>query len=73
MPRPQAIIGIFVTPLVASLVLSSHVRSGSAWSTIGEILLQPFVPFACGHILRPLIGGWLERNESVVSPGFSRR
>jgi sodium/bile acid cotransporter 7 len=52
--------------VVVSLVLASHVGSGSAWRTIGEIVLQLFVPFVCGQFLRPLIGGWLERNESIV-------
>jgi sodium/bile acid cotransporter 7 len=62
----SSIIGIFVTPVVVSLVLSSHLRSGSAWRTIGEIVLQLFVPFVCGQLIRPLIGGWIERNESIV-------
>jgi len=63
----SSIIGIFVTPLVAGLVLSSHVGSGSAWRTIGEIVLQLFVPFVGGQLLRPWIGGSIERNESLVS------
>jgi solute carrier family 10 (sodium/bile acid cotransporter), member 7 len=62
----SSILGIFVTPVVVSLVLSSHVGSGSAWRTIGEVVLQLFVPFVCGQLLRPLIGGWLARNESFV-------
>jgi solute carrier family 10 (sodium/bile acid cotransporter), member 7 len=62
----SSIIGIFVTPLVASLVLSSHVGSGSVWHTVGEIVLQLFVPFVCGQLLQPLIGGWIERHESIV-------
>ena len=63
----SSIIGTFITPVVANLVLSSHVRSGPAWRTIGAIVLQLFVPFVCGQILRPLIGRWIERNESIVS------
>jgi solute carrier family 10 (sodium/bile acid cotransporter), member 7 len=63
----SSIIGIFVTPLVGSLVLSSHVGLGSGWRTVGEIVLQLFVPFVCGQLLRPLIGGWIQRNESIVS------
>jgi sodium/bile acid cotransporter 7 len=63
----SSIIGIFVTPVAANLVLSSHVGSGSAWRTIGEIVLQLFVPFICGQLLRPLIGGWIERHERIVS------
>ena len=58
--------GIFVTPVVVSLVLSSHDGSGSAWRTVGEIVLQLFVPFVCGQLLQPMIGGWIERNDSVV-------
>jgi sodium/bile acid cotransporter 7 len=48
-------------------VLSIHVGLGSAWRTVGEIVLQLFVPFVCGQLLQPLIGGWIERNESLVS------
>ena len=62
----SSIIGIFFTPVVVSLLLSSHVGSGSAWITIGEILLQLFVPFACGQFLQPRIGEWLERHENIV-------
>src|SRR6201996_7794035 len=62
----SSVIGIFFTPVVVSLVLSSHVGSGSAWITVGEILLQLFVPFVCGQLLRPWIGRWLERNEDIV-------
>ena len=63
----SSIIGIFVTPLAVNLMLSSHVKSASAWHTVGEITLQLFVPFVCGQLLQPLIGGWIERNEGIVS------
>jgi sodium/bile acid cotransporter 7 len=63
----SSIIGIFVTPVVVSLVLSSHLRSGSAWRTIGEIVLRLFVPFVCGQLIQPLIRRWIGRNESIVS------
>ena len=63
----SSIIGIFITPLAVSLMLSSHAKSASAWQTVGEIMLQLFVPFACGQLLQPLIGGWIERNEGIVS------
>jgi sodium/bile acid cotransporter 7 len=62
----SSIIGIFLTPAMVGLMLSSHVGSSSAWITIGEILLQLFVPLMCGQLLRPWIGGWLERNETIV-------
>jgi sodium/bile acid cotransporter 7 len=62
----SSILGIFVTPLLVSLVLSSHAGSDSALRNVGEIVLQLFVPFACGQLLQPLIGGWIERHESIV-------
>src|ERR1700761_2417149 len=63
----SSLLGIFITPALVSLVLSSHLRSGSAWRTIGEIVLQLFMPFVCGQLIRPLIGGWIDRNEGIVS------
>lgn len=62
----SSIIGIFFTPVVVSLILSSHVGSESAWIMIGEILLQLLVPFGCGQFVQPRISGWLERNENIV-------
>ena len=62
----SSVIGIFLTPVLVSVLLSSHIGSGSAWITIGKILLQLFVPFVCGQFLRPWIGGWLERNGKIV-------
>ena len=29
--------------------------------------MQLFAPFVCGQLLQPLIGGWIERNERIVS------
>src|SRR5580700_11730166 len=48
----SSIIGIFVTPLAVNLMLSSHVKSASAWHTVGEITLQLFVPSVCGQLLQ---------------------
>src|SRR6201997_4476981 len=62
----SGLIGIFATPLAVSLLLSSHAGSESALRTVGEIMLQLFLPFACGQLMQPLIGGWIERHESVV-------
>jgi solute carrier family 10 (sodium/bile acid cotransporter), member 7 len=63
----SSIIGIFVSPVLAGLVLSSHVGTDSNLRTIGEIVLQLFVPFLGGQLLQPLIGAWIERHGSIVS------
>ncbi len=62
----SSIIGIFVTPLVAGLVLSNHGGAASGWDAIGQITLQLFVPFVCGQLLQPLIGGWIGRHDGIV-------
>src|ERR1700758_5581518 len=62
----SGLIGIFATPLAVSLLLSSHAGSESALRTVGEIMLQLFLPFACGQLMQPLIGGWIGRHESIV-------
>jgi solute carrier family 10 (sodium/bile acid cotransporter), member 7 len=62
----SSLLGIFITPALASIVVASHAGSGSVWHTVGNIVLQLLVPFVCGQLLRPAIGGWIERNRSVV-------
>lgn len=62
----SSIIGIFVTPLVAGLVLSNHGGAASGWDAIGQITLQLFVPFVCGQLLQPLIGEWIGRHDGIV-------
>jgi solute carrier family 10 (sodium/bile acid cotransporter), member 7 len=51
---------------VAGLVLSNHGGAASGWDAIGQIMLQLFVPFVCGQLLQPLIGGWIGRHDGVV-------
>jgi sodium/bile acid cotransporter 7 len=63
----SSLIGIFVTPALVSLVVTNHAgSSGSAWHTIGDIVLQLFVPFIGGQLLRPVIAPWLDRNRRVL-------
>jgi solute carrier family 10 (sodium/bile acid cotransporter), member 7 len=62
----SSLLGIFITPALVSLIISNHAASGSAWHTVGNIVLQLLVPFILGQLLRPAIGGWIERNRSVL-------
>jgi len=34
---------------------------------VWQVLLQLLLPFTVGHLLRPWIGGWAERNRAVLS------
>ena len=63
----SSLIGIFVTPALVSLIVTSHSAGGaSAWHTIGNIVLQLMVPFVAGQLLRPLIGRWIERHRHLT-------
>ncbi|PPK46810.1 sodium/bile acid cotransporter 7 [Trinickia symbiotica] len=62
----SSLLGIFITPALAGVLISSHATSGSGWHTVGNIVLQLLVPFVCGQLLRPVLGGWIDRNRGVV-------
>jgi len=60
----SSLIGIFITPALASLLLASNASAG--WHTVSNIVLQLLVPFAAGQALRPVIGAWLERHRGIL-------
>jgi solute carrier family 10 (sodium/bile acid cotransporter), member 7 len=58
--------GVLLTPILFALVCGPH---GHALSIAGlsQIVLQLLVPFIAGHLLRPWIGEWAERNRSILA------
>ncbi|MGC4029040.1 MAG: bile acid:sodium symporter [Steroidobacteraceae bacterium] len=60
------LLGVIATPLVAGLLLSA---SGGAvpLSGIWKIVVQLLLPFAAGHLLRPLLGGWAQRQRALLA------
>ena len=63
--------GILLTPLLVGLLMKAGNGSGGAlsgWGSVESIVLQLLVPFVGGHLLRPLIGGWVERNKKILQP-----
>lgn len=63
----SSVLGIFITPLLASVILSTHGNGGgSPLSMIGSIILQLLVPFLAGQIARRWIGGWVTRKKAVL-------
>jgi sodium/bile acid cotransporter 7 len=59
------IIGIFLTPLLVSLLLNSHGHMGAG--QVWKILLQLLAPFLAGHLLRPWLTGWATRNKAILT------
>ncbi|MDO6442266.1 bile acid:sodium symporter family protein [Marinobacter sp. 2_MG-2023] len=62
------VFGMMLTPFLLLLLVSS---AGSGDFAVGEalkdIVLQLLLPFAVGHAMRPVLGGYLARNESLMA------
>jgi sodium/bile acid cotransporter 7 len=64
------LLGIFLTPLLVGLFMQAGGGSSvaSSWGSIKSIVLQLLLPFLAGHLLRPLIGGFVDRNKKILQP-----
>jgi solute carrier family 10 (sodium/bile acid cotransporter), member 7 len=60
------IAGIVVAPLLFGAMANLH---GNAIDLMGiwNVALQLLAPFVAGHLLRPWIGSWAERNRALLS------
>lgn len=62
------VFGMMLTPFLLLLLVSS---AGGGNFAVGEalkdIVLQLLLPFGVGHAMRPLIGGYLARNEKLMT------
>lgn len=62
------VFGMMLTPFLLLLLVST---AGTGEFSVGEalkdIVLQLLLPFAVGHGMRPLIGGFMERNERLMA------
>jgi sodium/bile acid cotransporter 7 len=59
-------IGIFLTPLLVSVLVVRGAGSGSAFDSILAIVEQLLLPFLAGQFLRPRIGAWIDRHKPVL-------
>jgi sodium/bile acid cotransporter 7 len=63
----SSIVGILVTPLLAQLLMGAGASSGAqALDSILKVAGQLLLPFAAGHFLRPVIGGFVDRHKALV-------
>lgn len=55
------LLGVFLTPALAALLMTAraHVDANSML----RIVLQLLLPFVVGQLLRPVVGGWVERQD----------
>ncbi|MEW5833779.1 MAG: bile acid:sodium symporter family protein [Pseudomonadota bacterium] len=63
----SSLIGTVLTPLLVGLTVVTHSGShGFSWHAVEDILTLLLLPFAAGHLLRPWIGGWVDRHRSLL-------
>ena len=60
----SSLFGIFLTPLLVTLLLNVHGEGSSTLDAILKISLQLLLPFIAGQIARRWIGNWVARNKS---------
>lgn len=58
--------GVFLTPLLASLILDAQ-GIGISWGGIGRIFALLFLPFLIGHALRPLVFPLLAKRPALTT------
>lgn len=61
----SSLLGIFVTPILVSLVLAKG-TGNSDLHGISKILLQLLLPFVTGHLMQSWIGGFVTKHKKVL-------
>lgn len=62
----SSILGVFLTPLLLAAFAGTQGSLHDPLQAIGAIMLQLLVPFLAGHLLRPWIAGWVERQRALL-------
>ncbi len=63
------LLGILLTPLLVGLLMTTgKAHDGFDWQAVETVTVQLLLPFVAGHVLRPWIGGFVERNKKLLMP-----
>ncbi|MBC2665240.1 DUF4089 domain-containing protein [Novosphingobium flavum] len=63
------LLGIVLTPLLVGLLMQAGGHGGAAgMDSVKTIATQLLLPFTAGHLLRPLIGRFIDRNKAILQP-----
>ncbi|MBP6898306.1 MAG: bile acid:sodium symporter [Pseudacidovorax sp.] len=62
----STLLGVLLTPLLVNLLVVPGHHADASLDAIGRILLQLMVPFVAGHLLRPWVGGFVQRNAKML-------
>jgi sodium/bile acid cotransporter 7 len=58
------LVGVLITPVLSSVLIGS--AGGASLSQIGRIASQLLLPFVIGHLMRPQLSAWAERNRKLL-------
>ena len=61
------IVGIFLTPLLAAVLMGAHGHSGNELAAVEGVALQLLAPFVAGHLSRPLTGRWVDGHKATLA------
>lgn len=59
-------LGVFLTPAILGVLLAKSAAIGDPLEAMGRIGVQLLLPFIVGHLMRPLITGFLQRRASIM-------
>ena len=62
----STLIGVILTPILASLLLQTHGGHENGLGAIGSIFVELLLPFILGQVLRPWISDWAARNKNIL-------
>ncbi|MEO6986316.1 MAG: bile acid:sodium symporter family protein [Paralcaligenes sp.] len=63
----SSLLGVFLTPVLVGLVMSEGAGNAPiSFDAIVKIMLQLLLPFVLGQVLRPLIGKWVSRHNTLL-------
>lgn len=63
----STLLGVFLTPLLVSLVIGGDAVGLDLRATMLKVAQMLLLPFALGHILRPLLSAWFARIKPVTN------
>lgn len=63
----SSILGVFLSPILVGLLMHTQGGETDTLHAIGSIIMQLMVPFVIGHLSRPLIARWVERNRKLIN------
>ena len=64
------IFGVFLSPFLAGVLLQAQ-GADFSFSVFRDITLQLLAPFVAGQLMRPLVGGWVQRHKKIL--GYADR